>query len=144
MTTAQQQAKQNSPWQALFYDHAASLTAVAEMLLRYRVAPGQILGLARPVLDGSTFDGTFAQVSAVRAVAELATAHSRSIANSVIKAEAHDSQEQSIPGNPRHRHAPWPGHAVLFLSRVLRYFTPGYRTPSRDERRQYRSTTQVF
>lgn len=121
MTAAQQQAKPSSPWQALFDDHAATLTAVAEMLLRYRVPPRQILDQARAVLEGSPFDGTFAQISAVRAVAEVAIAHNRSIANSVIEAETLDPWKQRFPLIPHIGMLPWPEHAVSFLRGVLRY-----------------------
>ncbi len=111
----EQQAKPTRPRQA------ATLTAVAETLLRYRVPPRQILDQARAVLERSPFDGTFAQVSAVRAVAEMAIAHKRSSANSVIEAEAHDSRKQQSPVIPHVGMLPWPKPAVLFLRGVLRY-----------------------
>ena len=119
MTGAQQQAKPGSRWRTLFDEQGAILAAVAEMLLRDRVLPWQILDQARAALEGSPFRDPFAQVSAIRAVAQAAIAHNRSSANSAIEAETLDPWR--FPLIPNVGMLPWPERAAYFLREVFRY-----------------------
>lgn len=121
MTGAQQQAKPGGQWRTLFDEQGATLTVVAEMLLRDRVPPGQILDQARAALEGSSFRDPFAQVAAIRAVAQAAIAYNRSTANSAIETEILDPWKQRFPLIPNAGMLPWPERAVYFLRGVLRY-----------------------
>ena len=121
MTGAQQQANPGGQWRTLFDEQGATLTVVAEMLLRDRVPPGQILDQARAALEGSSFRDPFAQVAAIRAVAQAAIAYNRSTANSAIETEILDPWKQRFPLIPNAGMLPWPERAVYFLRGVLRY-----------------------
>jgi hypothetical protein len=121
MTRAQHQAKPSGTWLALFNEQRATLTAVVEMLLPSRVAPGQVLEQALTSLEGSPLRETFGQICAIRAVVKAALAYKRKSANCASEAEAPVTPKHQFPRIPDVGMLPWPERAVYFLRDVLRY-----------------------
>jgi hypothetical protein len=121
MTCAQHQAKPSGTWPALFNQQRATLTAVAEMLLPSRVAPGQVLEQALTSLEGSPLRDTFGQICAIRAVVKAAIAYKLKNANCASEAEAPFTPKHQFPRIPHVGMLPWPERAVYFLREVLRY-----------------------
>jgi hypothetical protein len=121
MTWAQHQAKPSLTWPALFNEQRATLTAVAEMLLPSRVAPGQVLEQALTSLEGSPLRDTFGQICAIRAVVKAAIAYKLKNANCASEAEGPVAPKHQFPRIPHIGMLPWPERPVYFLREVLRY-----------------------
>jgi hypothetical protein len=121
MTRAQHQAKPSGTWAALFNEQRATLTAVVEMLLPSRVAPGQVLEQALTSLEGSPLRDTFGQICAIRAVVKAAIAYKLKGANCESEAEATFTTNHQFPRIQHVGMLPWPERAVYFLREVLRF-----------------------
>ena len=142
MTRAQHQAKPSGTWPALFNEQRATLTAVAEMLLRDRIPPGQIVDQARAALRRVTIPGSFCTGLCDPSSCPCGHRTQSGAPLTQRSKQKHSlSLETAIPSNPKRRHVAVARACGVCSARSASLFAPGYRAASGHERCQYRSTT---